>query len=179
MLHKKYFDRYLRTRCFCIRNVTLIRQQLVRVKNRIRAQFPRSILCIYMLQIKIKFRLKFFNPGLFSISLMWYGCILYTSHIKLCTVAMFKIHKIDRSARLYLISGHLVLLWLSTGSCWNSKADGHWQKQTMNLPRSGTDRSGYVHQWSPMSCGQPRHPYTWTVATLAILWIPSCFASVR
>ena len=128
----------------------LIRQQLVRVKNRIRAQFPRSILCMYMLQIKIKFRLKFFNSGLFSISLMWYGCILYTSHIKLCTVAMFKIHKIDSSARLYMISGHLVLLWLSTGSCWNSKADGHWQKQTMNLPRSGTDRSGYVHQWSPM-----------------------------
>ena len=48
----------------------LIRQQLVRVKNRIRAQFPRSKLCMYMLQIKIKFRLKFFNPGLFSISLM-------------------------------------------------------------------------------------------------------------
>ena len=128
----------------------LIRQQLVRIKNRIRAQFPRSILCMYMLQIKIKFRLKFFNPGLFSISLMWYGCILNIFHIKLCTVAMFKVHKIDRSARLYLISGHVVLVWLSTGSCWNSKADGHWQKQTTNLHRSGTDRSGYVHQWSPM-----------------------------
>ena len=48
----------------------LIRQQRVRVKNRICAQFPRSILCMYMLQIKIKFRLKFFNPDLFSISLM-------------------------------------------------------------------------------------------------------------
>ena len=59
---------------------------------------------------------------------------------------MFKVHKIDRSARLYLISGHVVLLWLSTGSCWNCKADGHWQKQTMNLHRSGTDRLGYVHQ---------------------------------
>ena len=127
----------------------LIHQQLVRIKNRIRAQFPRSILCMYMLQIKIKFRLKFFNPGLFSISLMWYGCILNIFHIKLCTVAMFKVHKIDRSAR-YLISGHVVLVWLSTGSCWNSKADGHWQKQTTNLHRSGTDRSGYVHQWSPM-----------------------------
>lgn len=73
---------------------------------------------------------------------------------------MFKVNEIDRSARLYSISGHVVLLWLSTGPCWNSKADGHWQTQTINLHSSGTDRSGIrspvISHEMILDCGQPQ-----------------------
>ena len=76
----------------------LIRQQIVRTKKPHAHAVSKKFLCMCMLQVKIKVRLKILNLGWFLISLMWYGCILYISHIKLCTVAMFKVHKIARSA---------------------------------------------------------------------------------
>ena len=77
--HGKCFVRYLRTRCFCIRNLTrslrslvrfLIRQQLVR--NTVRLHFPWSILYIFKHLTNIACAYRRTPSHLMIVSLTWF-----------------------------------------------------------------------------------------------------------